>query len=73
MLHDAEEVMCDKLVWEPPTVQNRQLPSVAKTGDIYTLQLATWPSRHPHKRYPTSTHETLVLTGIKMRASGTLE
>jgi hypothetical protein len=35
-------------------VQNRQLPPVAKIGDIYTLPLAAWLSGQPHKRYPTS-------------------
>jgi hypothetical protein len=26
-------------VWEPSTVQNRQLPPCSKTGDIYRLQI----------------------------------
>jgi hypothetical protein len=31
------------LLWEPPTLQNRQLPPCSKTGNIYKLQILAWP------------------------------
>jgi hypothetical protein len=32
--------------------------SPARAGDIYTLQLATWLSVQPQKRYPISDHHS---------------
>jgi hypothetical protein len=49
-------------MWEPPAVRqtDRQLNShsVARADDIYTLQLATWLSVLPHKRYPITDHHS---------------
>jgi hypothetical protein len=36
--------------------------SVARAGNIYTSQLATWLSGHPHKRYPISAHNCSSIT-----------
>jgi hypothetical protein len=41
---------------EPPTSQTDNSHRVAEAADIYTSQLATWVSGHPHKRYPISVH-----------------
>jgi hypothetical protein len=51
-------------MWEPPTMQNRQLPPCSKTGDIYTLQIVAWPwNICTSATQPALTAKTRVVTG----------
>jgi hypothetical protein len=51
-------------MWEPPTVQKRQLPPCSKTGDIYTLHIVPWPwNIYTSATQPAPTAKTRVGTG----------
>jgi hypothetical protein len=51
-IHHHSCIICGNLL----QYKTKIFHSVPRAGDIYTLQLAAWPSGNPHKGYPTSAH-----------------